>query len=152
MTLLTVRFSDSERLVYNSDTVFTWFGQHYKTGGPEADGDAFHARNLGITPMEHRLLHELAHHLVARALGYPTCPILHAAAFGNPMPPGADLLEWYYTAVSYFTFRRPPHGTPDDYGALADLTRKKVDLGKLSRRLELCLRLAAVGPATVEFK
>jgi hypothetical protein len=130
-------------------TVITRFPGDHWTGGPIVPEDDFHAANLGITMLEHRLLHEMAHHLVYRALHGEPCPILWAAAHKLAMPSNAKELEWLYTAASYWAYGVQLE-TVRDYGALMDLQRLGVDLGLLGRRLRWVVAAVELGPAVVQ--
>jgi len=113
------------------------------SGGAVVDDDAFHARLLGLTPIEHRLAHELAHHVVALAEqdatfvageepeGGQGCPIIRADAHGWPQAPDAHVREWRISAFTYYALGR---GMRDagEWGALIDLQRAGVDLPALA--------------------
>jgi hypothetical protein len=89
---------------------------HYPDGllsgvGLPAEHDQYHGNLLGLTPGEHHLHHELAHHLVGElspwpggddALAYGGCPIARLSATGGHVDPEwARDREWLITAVQY---------------------------------------------------
>lgn len=86
---------------------------------PNAD-DCYHASLLGITPGQHRLLHELAHHVIGLVYGHKTCPIVWADAHHMDMPEDAQELEWIITAISYFCLEKPMRHS-HEWGALRKL-------------------------------
>jgi hypothetical protein len=117
-------------------TVTTRYPDGSWTGGPAVPDDTEHAARLRLTPLGHRVAHELAHHLIADVLD-PTqqgCPILWAAAHGRPMPDDAALREWWVTAMTYLAFGREQR-SPRDWGAFIDLSARGVAVMVLSRRL-----------------
>jgi hypothetical protein len=147
------RWLDKTDLVYNPEraSVTTYYpDQDLWTGGPVVTEDTHHATRLGITPIQHRFLHELCHHLVARALSYPRgCPILWASANRQEMPPEAADLEWLYTAAGYWAYGV---GMRDvrDYGALMDLSKRGVDLSRLGWQIRWGVDAMELGPMLVE--
>jgi hypothetical protein len=115
--------------------VVTHFSPSHFTGGAVVSADHEHAENLGIFPFQHRLAHELAHSLVAKAIGYDQCPILRAAAYQEPMLQDAEKLEWYYSAVTYLAFGAKMRQA-DYWGAIWTLERNfKADARQVSARL-----------------
>ena len=127
----------SARIVFDpvQYTVVTHYPGEHWTGGGVVHEDYEHAKLLNMKPIQHRLVHELGHHLVAQALGYyDGCPVLYSAAHNTSLPVNADKLEWYVTAVTYYVFgRRLRH--PNDEGALKELRELSVDLGSIGRAL-----------------
>lgn len=67
-----------------------WPNDNDKRLGPE----------LGISPIEYKLLHELAHQLVAFVYGHEVCPIVWAEAHQLPFPENSPWLEWQIMAIS----------------------------------------------------
>ncbi len=67
-----------------------WPNDNDKKLGPE----------LGISPIKYKLLHELAHQLVAFAYGHEVCPIVWAEAHQLPFPENSAWLEWQIMAIS----------------------------------------------------
>jgi hypothetical protein len=119
-------------------TVYTYFLDGTRTGGAVVPEDTEHADLLGITPLQHRLLHELAHSMIAKALGYRECPILMASAHNEPMPDHANELEWFFTVISYLAYyarQRDPGG----YETITKLIRKGLDPVHLALRLRWCV-------------
>jgi hypothetical protein len=88
------------------------------------DGDEYHAPRLGISPQDHRLLHELAHHMIGAHCFQKRSgsPVIWRDAHGIPQPPGvsgpAEIEEWYVTALSYYLCGREP-----DWGAILDMSK-----------------------------
>jgi hypothetical protein len=114
--------------------VRTDFGDGHWTGGPVVPEDEEHGRRLGLPAFGHRIAHERAHTLLARAMGRPECPILWAAAHAGPMPEDAATLEWYITAITYLAFvRAMPRA--EDWGALIDCQRDGIDVGMVAREV-----------------
>lgn len=116
----------------------TWFGDHWSGCEPVPE-DAFHAARLGITPMQHRFLHEVMHHLVGMAFGYGCSPVIwrdamhmgqeHAFAPCGPDPATAHLVtvapfltaaieEWIVTNLTYRLC-----GVDHDEGAVMDVAK-----------------------------
>lgn len=94
------------------------------------DDDAFHAGKLGITPFDHRWLHETLHHLVG-VLYYrkASSPVLWRDAHHIPQDDTpdvkpewneADREEWLVTNLTYVL-----KGRPWDAGALAMMIEGK---------------------------
>jgi len=127
------------RLVYDGTTgaVHTHYPDGTVSGCGPVPEDAEHGALLGLTPGEHRLAHEMAHHLCALASGVGDdrqgCPIVRADALRQPMPPDADTLEHRITAFTYYALDCQ-HRHAHEFGALADLHRMDVDLPALAAR------------------
>jgi hypothetical protein len=124
-------------------------GTHSGCGVVEAD--RFHARLLGLTPEEHRLQHELAHHLVGALYSRGAaggCPIIYRDAHGVPQPqPEADILEWRITALQYHSRgRRYDEGR---IGALIDIEKAGADPYELAALLGVLMAAAQVGLESV---
>lgn len=107
--------------------------------------DVFHAERLGLTPLQHRMAHELAHHLVGLAMGRGTlgtgCEIVWSDAHGRPLPADAGALEHAYTAATYAFIgapHRPAHG--HEYAKLGELHDAGVDLAVLAGRYRWLLQ------------
>lgn len=83
------------------------FSDESRSGCFKNKDDAFHGELLGISAGEHRLIHELAHHNVAWAMGEKYCPIVWNDAHQQPMPENAQELEWMITAVTYLAMQKP---------------------------------------------
>lgn len=64
--------------------------------------DVRHGENLGLSGMDHKILHELAHHYIALALGYKCCPIVYAQAHVIPYPENTSYLEELIFSMVYF--------------------------------------------------
>jgi hypothetical protein len=72
--------------------------------------DRKHAAVLGITPGEHKILHEIIHQQLAFAMGNKTCPIVWAQAHLEPMKPSFLHLEGMIMALTYMALQVPmPH-------------------------------------------
>jgi len=129
-------------------TVLTHYPDHTRTGGEVVEEDALHAEALGLSPLEHRLLHELAHHVVALERGVTDgehgCWILWRSAHGLPQREEAGTDEWYVTAVSYAAYaaQLPSAG---HYGALMDLQALGIHVPTLCRRLRWLMDAARLG-------
>ena len=121
------------QLVANAkdQSVFTFFRDGTSSGGTIVAGDVEHAAHLGITPFEHRLAHELGHHLVQRARGHTlddACRIIHRSAHEqDQVHPEADLDEWVITAATYAAYHKASR-SQSDWGALMDLHRDAEDV------------------------
>jgi hypothetical protein len=137
VTLSTVSFGTDVHLKYDGESVVTFFPSGH-TGGGVVDDDAMHAAALGMTPIEHRLHHELAHHFVGIAVfdgGFS--PVLWKAAHRDGDEPPVDVVrsdydasaaeEWFVTALQYHS-----RGCSTEYGALVDIQGFDVDVAALS--------------------
>jgi hypothetical protein len=103
------------------------------------EGDRYHAPRLGISPERHRLMHELLHVLVARALYGPGAGVVWRDAHHTPQEAGgwakpgwseAEREEWGVTALTYrLCSRRPEHP-----GGLEHLYESGVDVGALAEQ------------------
>jgi len=88
-----------------SGSVYTHYADGSKSGCGLVPEDHIHAGLLGITSQEHRLQHELAHHIVGRRL--PTsvnegCSIIWNDAHDiSQDQPEADVQEFLYTTIQY---------------------------------------------------
>lgn len=140
-------------VVSEDDRVFTSYEGGAWTGGPVIVEDYEHANRLQITPLAHRLAHELTHHLVAQARNLPDadrfgCRILWRAAHGHPqVQPEANTDEWYITAVTYLLFDANPP-TPEHHGALVDLA-KQCDLARFAKYARWAFDLSQVGSGLI---
>lgn len=137
------------RLEYDPATggAYTIYPDGTRSGCEPHEDDQYHADLLGFTAAEHRLQHELAHHLVG-GLFDPSpvggCPIVYADAHGQPMPKDADVLEWRITALQYHARgRRYDEGR---IGALLDIEAAGEDPYELAYQLNWMM--AAVGQCT----
>lgn len=113
----------------------TEYPDGHTSGCPPIPEDEFHAQMLGITDGEHRLEHELVHHMLSIALGAGDvakgCPIIWRDAHGvHQVQPESSHLEWQYTAFQYYV-----HDRTCDFGALAEMEKANVDVGLLKRRM-----------------
>jgi hypothetical protein len=153
MTPLRLCWPDQTELTYDGETVITRYPDETFTGGPVVEQDHEHAALLGITPVEHRLVHEVGHHLIARALsnGEFGCPILWAAAHNVEMPANASEIERSVTAVTYAAFNKPMHHF-GDYLALAGLQQAGVNVPDLAAQLRWVLSTAQMDVALVSFQ
>lgn len=157
---------DGFRLDFNADTgdTITTYQDGTFSGCLPVPEDEFHGERLGIHPNYHRLVHELAHHLVGiHVLGEESSPtvrtdamVVEATGKGlaeviNTMPE-KDQERFSYeetlvTALTYYSFdcydilreQTPPY---DDHPLIAIAT--KIDLDRLSFMLEWLLE-APVG-------
>jgi hypothetical protein len=138
------------RMDYDGTTVVTRFADGMKTGGGCVPEDSFHAPRLGMTPEEHRLHHELAHHLVGIAVfGAEHSPVLWRAAHSTPQPEGdAGLEEWIVTAVQYASMGRPIHDTRHHPAtALAEMEIRGADPFRVARHLRALFEAGRSGAA-----
>lgn len=110
---------------------------------PHSD-DAFHGMRLGLTPEEHRLHHELAHHLLGFALGNENgSGVVWRDAHQETQPERkAELEEWMTTALQYLSL-----GKSADFGALVDIQGYGIDVRLLSQRLRALMDLAQTSVA-----
>lgn len=65
--------------------------------------DVRHGANMGIDGDQHKLLHELAHSMIALAQGKKVCPIAWAQAHNEDMPVDAKFTEELIMAISYLS-------------------------------------------------
>ena len=115
-------------------------------------GDEHHAPLLGITPGEHRVVHELLHHLVAlhvlgdqRGSGVVRRDAHGTLADAPEVKPGwneNEREEWYVTALTYLLCGRP---VPDP-GALTDIRASGADPDEISDEARLLLERLWEGP------
>lgn len=123
-------------------TVVTTYASRHWSGGGVVPQDAEHATRMGCTPFEHRIRHELAHHLVALAAGWGNaqtgCPIVWADAHQLPQGPHAELQEWQYTAFTDYALGIMPRHD-HEWGALLDLHRLGVPVADLAKRYRFLL-------------
>lgn len=112
-------------------TVTHYAGDRWSGCAPHAD-DQFHGDALGITAKEHRLLHELLHHLVSIAYyGSEDTGVIFRDAHAIPQTePESELEEWMVTALTYRFC-----GRDHDTGAITDLERAGVNVDTLLSRV-----------------
>lgn len=130
------------RMVYTREsghtlTVYGAGENRWWSGSDPNQDDAYHAERLGITQREHRLQHELAHHLVGFAYYWNShgSPIIWRDAIHEVQPTrDAELEEWMVTALQYLSCGRDVQ----DYGAILDLS-KKAPVQELARILNWCM-------------
>jgi len=92
------------------EAITRYAGGRWSGCAPVPD-DAFHAERLGITRSEHRLEHELAHHLFGYAKGFVGSPIIWRDAHGVAQKqPDSDLEEWMVTALQYLSHGHQANG------------------------------------------
>lgn len=86
-----------------NDAVTTYYDQwRYSRVLPDADDQEL-GDELGLPPQEHKLAHELAHHLVAVHCGLDTSPIVwHSAHFYEHPQPESDDEEAVVKALVYY--------------------------------------------------
>jgi hypothetical protein len=125
--------TDTFELLFHDQTgcTMTRYPDGSWSGCAPVDDDWHHAKRLGITARQHRLEHELAHHIIALALGKRDgSPIIWRDAHARPQPAReSELEEWTVTAFTYYA-----HGRIDDehcdLGALADMRKAGADVEK----------------------
>lgn len=100
---------------------------------PVNDSDIRHGNNLGLTGLEHKLLHEITHYYVARAFGYACCPVVYAQAFGLPMPENATFLEEIVFSTEYLTFKKEM--LFDNWFSYLDRLHGKVNIWELQNTI-----------------
>lgn len=121
------------------------------TGSAPVPEDTWHGARLGLTPGQHRLAHELAHHLIG--LYYyrdpDGSPVLWRDAYHVPQEAGgwvkadwseADREEWLVTAITYRA-----RGKEHDGGAILALEERGVDTAALCALLAWLLEAPARG-------
>lgn len=125
--------ADRYALTYDTETgeaITRYHASDRWSGCAPVPGDAYHADKLGITPSEHRLAHELIHHLVGHAY-YSSdngSPIIYRDAHAIAQTqPESELEEWMVTALTYHVY-----GLPYDRGALLDLEHGGVHVTALA--------------------
>lgn len=138
------RFPTGFRLEHDSREGYAH--THYEDGAaslcPVVKDDYFHAQQLGIAPGQHRLLHELSHHLVGiHYYKKPSSPVIWHDAHGRDpqaeLGERASLEEWMVNALVYHCF-----DMPTDYGALVDLQGAGAEVPKLRSQLKWLLATA----------
>lgn len=124
-------------------TVTTYDDTPRSSGCTPIADDLFHAMRLSMTDKEHRLHHELAHHIVARATGETLgSPIIFRDARGITQPQReAQLEEWKATALQYHSRQRLDLHHYDT-GALMDLQDAGADVNAVSALLEWLFQAA----------
>jgi hypothetical protein len=130
------------RLQYNKETgaTYTYYPDDKWSGCDPIPEDDFHANILGITNKEHRLEHELIHHVLGFELGHYGSPIIDRDAHSQPQPQReAELEEWKVTAFQYFI-----HEKKYDKGAMMDLLKDGVDIVKTRRLLVWLLQASRI--------
>jgi hypothetical protein len=94
------------------------------------DNDKFYGDLLGITPLQHKLLHEIVHQCLAIGKGLDTCPIVRSQALLEPMPEGADQIEHEIMALSFLAMKKPMYSA-GYWEAVAGLMQSGVDVSKV---------------------
>lgn len=105
--MIVYRWPCGLRLEYEpaTGTAITRYPRGRWSGCGPVPEDAMHAERLGISPGEHRLAHELAHHLVGFAAGNPLgSHVVLCDAFHIPQDEDGRIEEWHVTAVTYGAF------------------------------------------------
>ena len=140
-------------MVHYADTglTVTWYPGAMASGCEPVPDDKIHATALGITPGQHRLVHELGHHLIG--LHYyqdPNgSPIVYRDAHGIPQEAGgmvkpdwseADKEEWLVNGLVYLAYEKP-----HDVWAVKELEAKAGSAWALARRLRWLMDAAAEG-------
>jgi hypothetical protein len=109
VSVIVYRWRDADFvLTYDPETgrTVTTYDDLRWSGCDPVPEDALHAGRLGITPGEHRLAHELAHHIVGFAGGYVGSRVIRWDAHEIPQDWHAggyesEIEEWHTTAVVY---------------------------------------------------
>ena len=132
--------------------VYTRYPDGAFSGCGIVPGDEFHGPRLGITPAKHRLLHELAHHMVGMAMpekGIIGCPIIWRDAHSIPQVyPEADTREWIITGLSYHALSKV--NDPWQFGALIDLAKAGHNPYEMGSNLKKLLNYMPAGGVRVE--
>ena len=130
---------------------FTFYRDDVWSGCGVVPEDHEHAAALGITPQQHRLAHELAHHLVGlHYYGDPYgSPVVWRDAHGTPQEEGgmvkpdwseADREEWLVNGLVYLAYEKP-----HDVWAVKELETKAGSAWALARRLRWLMDAATEG-------
>ena len=140
-------------MVHYADTglTVTWYPGAMTSGCEPVPDDAIHAAALGITSAQHRLVHELGHHLVG--LHYYAdpngSPIVYRDAHGIPQSEGgmvkpdwseADREEWMVNGLVYLAYEKP-----HDVWAIKELESNAGSAWALARRLRWLMDAATEG-------
>lgn len=151
---MTIVAYPAERYVLTYDTGTGEAITHYHesdrwSGCKPVPEDSYHGCKLGISPGEHRLSHELAHHLLGHAYYRSDngSPVIFRDAHALPQTqPDSELEEWMVTALTYYVY-----GKSYDRGALMDLEYGGVDVPALAEHArELIARVSTPrGPSTL---
>lgn len=82
------------------------------------------------TPIQYKLLHELAHQLVAFAYGHEVCPIVWAEAHRLPFSENSAWLEWQIMDITAFAL-----GVNKEYSKGLNPLRIKTSVYEMSHNL-----------------
>jgi len=134
-------------LTYRADTgeVATFYDQWRVSRTLPDETDDFHGAALGLSAKEHKVVHELAHHLLALHHGLDSSPIIWCAAHCYDMPDGADDEERGVRALVYAAF-----GTPreEDEPCYASFKSAGVSLDSMVAELRLLHAAACITGTT----
>lgn len=134
--------------------VFTRYNDGTWSGCAPGPDDTFHGNKLGIIAGQHRLLHELTHHIVGLVMpedGIVGCPIIWRDAHHQPQVyPDADTREWWITSLSYHAMQKVYK--PDMFGALMDFAKADLDPYKLGIGIKALLGFTSAIGINVTFE
>jgi hypothetical protein len=119
---------------YNSGDVTTTYDDGHWSGCKPVKDDEFHAKRLGISDKEHRLVHELSHHLIGFAYYKQETgsPVIYRSAHNiEQSEPDSELEEWMVTALTYHIYQKNY-----DYGAISYLYNVFEDVELIANRLK----------------
>lgn len=137
-----------------SGEVITYYPDGAWSGCKPVPDDTFHGNKLGIIPGQHRLLHELTHHVVGLVMpeeGITGCPIVWRDAHHEAQEhPSASTREWRITALSYHVMEKVYN--PDQFGALMDFAKADLDPYKLGAGLKALINFTSSIGINVSFE
>lgn len=137
---------------FDGKETFTTFDNGHWTGGGVVPEDFFHAEKLGITPEEHRLQHELAHHVIGLMFyGKPYSEVLWSAAHETRLPDYANEEEWLVTALQYRMFDKTGPEERNDLAAI-QFINSRVDINEITDTLRIWFRMMKDNGSTTQQK
>lgn len=132
----------------SSGACFTFYRDGTKSGCGVVPEDSYHGERLDLTPEQHRLQHELAHHLVGYALyGFDGSPVVWRDAQGVDQLEGGEFKpgwteaareEWVCNGIQYLSRDRDY----EDGKAIAHAEESGVDVQKVAEHLALLMSYA----------
>lgn len=143
----------------SSGTVTTYYDQWRYSRVHVDEDDRTLAEQLGISPEEHKLAHELAHHLVALHCGLDTSPIVWRSAhfFEHPEQESHDeeavVKAFVFYALSTEAYEKAKEEERIDPRRFAALHERGIDIDAMAdelRHLVDAARLEQTSGATVE--
>lgn len=117
---------DSEKQTLN----YCWYYvEHPRCILTPNSSDKQHGNNLGITALEHKIIHELSHYYVGVAYEKGFCEIVRAHIHGLEMPPNAAYFEEIIFSMVYFSLEKKM--LYNNWWSYLDRLHDKVDVFEL---------------------